>query len=161
MPSYGLFSDLLSPEHQQTRSPHACKAVTNGSLSVVGFQSMPLTRPTQGWLWSRVPLTASNFVLEVEFKVRMTRLECPEMVLIAYARSLETTTTFMEMASQYGLRRSVQNRVRYLAALVGPGPSVIALQPCSHGTPHRQIRRSWCISRYVRLLPILHAPAVR
>jgi hypothetical protein len=29
-----------------------------------------LAASQQGWLWSRLPLTAANFVIEVEFKVR-------------------------------------------------------------------------------------------
>ena len=55
-------------EHQQTRPPHPRPSLTNGTFPSVVY-AIKLTDSGQGWLWSRVPLTAQNWIIEVEFKI--------------------------------------------------------------------------------------------
>lgn len=63
---FGVVNVIL-PEHVQAHSSNEEYPITNG------MQQTPLhftTHPnSKGWLWSRLALTAANFVIEAEFKI--------------------------------------------------------------------------------------------
>ena len=59
---------IISLEHKQIHPSDEERSITDGiPPSVVIFASFHSS--PQGWLWSRLGFTASNFVIEVEFKV--------------------------------------------------------------------------------------------
>lgn len=109
-------------------------------------------RITQGWLWSRLPLTAANFVIEVEFKVRYSHssLDVP-FFFSSFGRYPAAPRTSTEMASRYGLRRSVRSQGLCSAARVS-NTLCLLLQTKQMNTIFRLFHRNRDLPRYVRIL---------
>jgi hypothetical protein len=57
-------------EFQQIRSVDTQCRIADGTYFRLQVSSLISGCIRQGWLWSRLPLTATNFIVEVEFKVR-------------------------------------------------------------------------------------------
>lgn len=76
-------------------------------------------RPSQmGWLWSRLPITSTNFIMEVEFKVLrfvLSRL-CVHSHVLRHSFP-ETRVIYSVMEWLFGSRLTEHNRVQSLAAL--------------------------------------------
>ena len=62
------FVNVIAPEHVQAHSSDEKCPITNGMQQTPLHLSATHTN-LKGWLWSRLALTAANFVIEAEFKI--------------------------------------------------------------------------------------------
>ena len=60
---------IISLEHKQIHPSDEERSITDGIPPSVSHIFASFHSSRQGWLWSRLGFTASNFVIEVEFKV--------------------------------------------------------------------------------------------
>ena len=123
------------------------------SYSRYGYQNtnkhirLTRNRPSQtGWLWSRLPITATNYVIEVEFKVRPSH---PTLFLVvvqvlnlgAVARFLESRAICLGTAWRSGSRRSVQRAVPCLGVSVRPPLTAVHVHASSFSHIHHSTDR--------------------
>jgi hypothetical protein len=94
-------SDLRSlAEFQQIRSVDTQCPIADGTYSWRQVSSLIFCIP-QGWLWSRLPLTATNFIIELEFKV--CSIASPDIYrLLSCGRYPAATHAFSETALPCG-----------------------------------------------------------
>ena len=89
-------------EHKQIHPSDEERSITDGTALCFSYLHHFIQVP-QGWLWSRLGFTASNFVIEVEFKVGDFNPTFLSGLLILFIfRSRATLHTYLVMGLLYG-----------------------------------------------------------